>query len=79
MHKAYCQCMRQHIQSLTMQLKQLTEIDLPLNQFKSMAAERLIQVLIEACIVLAKHWVKHKGVGGSDRCQSCFYLICAAW
>jgi len=75
MHKAYCQSMGQHIQSLTMQLEQLAEIERPLNQFESLAAERLIQVLIEACIGLAKHWVKHKGLGVVTDASRAFVLL----
>ena len=75
MHKAYCQSMRLHIHSLTMQLAQLEQIERPLNQFESLAAGRLIQVLIEACIGLAKHWVKHKRSGVVTDANRAFVLL----
>ena len=58
-----------------MQLEQLAEIKRPLNQFESLAAERLIQVLIEACIGLAKHWVKHKNLGVVTDANRAFVLL----
>ena len=54
MFNTYVESMRDHIQNIVSQLDQLAEVDRPLNQFESLAAERLLQVLIEACIGIAK-------------------------
>lgn len=75
MLNAYSTSMLEHIQQLTSQLEQLASIERPLNQFESLAAERLIQVLIEACIGVAKHWVKHQGLGIATDANRAFVLL----
>jgi len=75
MLEAYCSSMQGHIKHLESQLDQLAAIQRPLNQFESLAAERLIQVLIEACIGIAKQWVKHKGLGIAQDAKRAFVLL----
>ena len=75
MLNAYSSSMQDHIQQLVSQLDQLANIERSLNQFESLAAERLIQVLIEACIGIAKHWVKHQGLGIASDANRAFVLL----
>jgi uncharacterized protein YutE (UPF0331/DUF86 family) len=75
MLNAYSASMQDHIQQLVSQLDQLASIDRSLNQFESLAAERLLQVLIEACIGISKHWVKHQGLGIASDANSAFILL----
>lgn len=75
MLNTYSTSMLEHIQQLTSQLEQLANIERPLNQFESLAAERLLQVLIEACIGVAKHWVKHQGLGIATDANRAFVLL----
>jgi uncharacterized protein YutE (UPF0331/DUF86 family) len=75
MREAYCASMRQHIDSNIRQLNELRAIKRPLNPFETLAAERLIQVLIESCIGLAKHWVKAKGLGLVTDANRAFVLL----
>jgi uncharacterized protein YutE (UPF0331/DUF86 family) len=67
--------MQEHIQQLVSQLDQLANIERSLNQFESLAAERLLQVLIEACIGISKHWVKHQGLGIASDANRAFILL----
>lgn len=69
--------MSEHVKHIEIQLDQLAAIatKAPLNQFESLAAERLLQVLIEACIGLAKHWVKHKGLGVAHDAYRTFIVL----
>ena len=75
MLNAYSSSMQEHIQQLVSQLDQLASIERPLNQFESLASERLLQVLIEACIGVAKHWVKHQGLGIASDANRAFVLL----
>ena len=75
MLNAYSSSMQEHIQQLVSQLDQLASIERSLNQFESLASERLLQVLIEACIGIAKHWVKHQGLGIASDANRAFVLL----
>lgn len=75
MSSAYVSSMQEHIQHLVHQLDQLASLKRSLNQFESLAAERLLQVLIEACIGVAKHWVKHQGLGVVSDAYRAFVLL----
>jgi uncharacterized protein YutE (UPF0331/DUF86 family) len=75
MLNAYSASMQDHIQQIVSQLDQLASIDRSLNQFESLAAERLLQVLIEACIGISKHWVKHQGLGIASDANRAFILL----
>lgn len=77
MDKTYAQSIREHVEHIQFQLDQLAVIasKAPLNQFESLAAERLLQILIEACIGVAKHWVKHKGLGIAHDAYASFVLL----
>jgi uncharacterized protein YutE (UPF0331/DUF86 family) len=75
MLNAYSASMQDHIQQLVSQLDQLANIERSLNQFESLAAERLLQVLIEACIGISKHWVKHQGLGIASDANRAFILL----
>jgi uncharacterized protein YutE (UPF0331/DUF86 family) len=60
MDKAYLHAMRQHLETCKADLQQLYEANATgtMSRFHTKAAERTLQVLIEACIGLAKRWVK---------------------
>jgi len=75
MLNAYSASMQDHIQQLVSHLEQLANTERSLNQFESLAAERLLQVLIEACIGIAKHWVKHQGLGIATDANRAFVLL----
>jgi uncharacterized protein YutE (UPF0331/DUF86 family) len=75
MFNTYVKSMRGHIQHIVSQLDQLADAKKPLNQFESLAAERLLQVLIEACIGIAKHWVKHQKLGVAQDANRAFLLL----
>ncbi len=75
MFNAYSASMQDHIQQLVSQLDQLASIDRSLNQSESLAAERLLQVLIEACIGISKHWVKQQGLGIASDANRAFILL----
>ncbi len=75
MLNAYSASMQDHIQQLVSQLDQLANIERSLSQFESLAAERLLQVLIEACIGISKHWVKHQGLGIASDANRAFILL----
>lgn len=58
MDDTYIFSMREHLAELKSELQGLTEIlsQRDLNRYEYRAAERTVQVLIEACIGIAKHW-----------------------
>lgn len=58
MKESYTLSMKQHLLVLQGELEALSDIDKErsLNQFEYRAAERTLQVLIEACIGIAKQW-----------------------
>lgn len=59
MDNTYIFSMREHLAELKMDLSGLSGIQQQreLNRYEYRAAERTLQVLIEACIGIAKHWV----------------------
>jgi len=59
MDNTYLFSMREHLAELKSELQGLTEIiaQRDLSRYEYRAAERTLQVLIEACIGIAKHWV----------------------
>lgn len=56
----YIESMRSHIAQLESELDGLTEIATKqaLNRYEYRATERTLQITIEACIGIAKHWCK---------------------
>lgn len=58
MKESYTLSMKQHLLVLKGELEALSEVDKErsLNQFEYRAAERTLQILIEACIGIAKQW-----------------------
>jgi len=58
MDNPYILSMREHLNELQSELDGLTEIisQRDLNRYEYRAAERTLQILIEACIGIAKHW-----------------------
>lgn len=58
MDDTYIYSMREHLAELKSELQGLTDIinQRELNRYEYRAAERTLQVLIEACIGIAKHW-----------------------
>ena len=58
MDNTYIFSMREHLCELKSELLGLTEIieQRDLSRYEYRAAERTLQVLIEACIGIAKHW-----------------------
>lgn len=59
MDDTYIFSMREHLSELQSDLNGLSEIieQRELSRYEYRAAERTLQVLIEACIGIAKHWV----------------------
>lgn len=60
MLKEYLIAIEQHQRECLEDLNELTNIAVlrPFNRIERRAAERALQVLIEACIGVAKHWLK---------------------
>ncbi|MGY6276296.1 type VII toxin-antitoxin system HepT family RNase toxin [Methylomonas sp. MgM2] len=58
MDNPYILSMREHLGELQSELEGLTDIisQRDLNRYEYRAAERTLQILIEACISIAKHW-----------------------
>jgi uncharacterized protein YutE (UPF0331/DUF86 family) len=58
MDNTYILSMREHLNEIQSELHGLTEIinQRDLNRYEYRAAERTLQILIEACIGIAKHW-----------------------
>ena len=58
MDDTYIFSMREHLEELKSDLQGLTEIinQRDLSRYEYRAAERSLQILIEACIGIAKHW-----------------------
>lgn len=58
MDDTYLFSMREHLSDLEKELQGLTEIikQRDLNRYEYRASERTLQILIEACIGIAKHW-----------------------
>ncbi len=58
MDDTYIFSMREHLAELKSELQGLTEIteERVLSRYEYRASERTLQVLIEACIGIAKHW-----------------------
>lgn len=58
MDDTYIFSMREHLAELKSELQGLTDIinQRDLNRYEYRAAERTVQILIEACIGIAKHW-----------------------
>ena len=58
MDNTYLYSMREHLTELKGELQGLTDImaQRDLSQYEYRASERTLQVLIEACIGIAKHW-----------------------
>jgi len=58
MDNTYIFSMQEQLAGLKNELKGLSEIiaQRPLSQYEYRAAERTLQILIEACIGIAKHW-----------------------
>lgn len=58
MDNPYILSMHEHLNELQSELDGLTEIisQRDLNRYEYRAAERTLQILIEACIGIAKHW-----------------------
>jgi len=58
MDNPYIFSMREHLGELKSELQGLTDIihERDLSRYEYRAAERILQVLIEACIGIAKHW-----------------------
>ncbi len=58
MDNTYILSMREHLGEIQSELNGLTEIinRRDLNRYEYRAAERTLQILIEACIGIAKHW-----------------------
>lgn len=59
-NKTYTAAMRKHIEQYRHELNDLHEIIMGagLDQFQYRAAERSLQITIEACVSIAKHWSK---------------------
>jgi len=60
MLEAYCDNIQEHIQQCVQELDDLNHImaQRSLSRHEYRAAERLLQILIESCIGLSKHWLK---------------------
>lgn len=60
MDSTYTQSMKSHIKQLESELQGLTDILVtrPLSKYEYRASERTVQITIEACIGIAKHWCK---------------------
>ena len=58
MDNTYIYSMREHLSELKSELQGLTQIieQRDLSRYEYRASERTLQVLIEACIGIAKHW-----------------------
>lgn len=58
MDNTYILSMREHLNEIQSELHGLAEIinQRDFNRFEYRAAERILQILIEACIGIAKHW-----------------------
>ncbi len=58
MDETYIFSMREHLDELKSELQGLTDIirQRDLSRYEYRAAERALQILIEACIGIAKHW-----------------------
>jgi len=58
MDNPYILSMHEHLNELHSELQGLTDIisQRDLNRYEYRAAERTLQILIEACIGIAKHW-----------------------
>jgi uncharacterized protein YutE (UPF0331/DUF86 family) len=58
MDDTYILSMREHLDELKSELQGLTDIisQRSLSRYEYLAAERSLQMLIEACIGIAKHW-----------------------
>lgn len=65
---AYLSAQRQHLEECELDLAELgTRLEQrPWSRIERHAAERSLQLLIEACIGLAKHWARHE-TGGACR------------
>jgi len=59
MDNTYLFSMQEHLAEIKSELQGLTEITKQrnLSRYEYRAAERILQILIEACIGIAKHWV----------------------
>ena len=59
MDNTYFYSMREHLCELKSELQGLSEIiqKRDLSRYEYRASERILQVLIEACIGIAKHWI----------------------
>lgn len=59
MDNTYLFSMREHLNELKNELQGLSELiqQRNLSQYEYRASERTLQVLIEACIGIAKHWI----------------------
>lgn len=69
MDNTYTQSMREHIALIVSELDGLHSIlsQRAFNRYEYRAAERTVQILIEACIGIAKHWSKSViGVSPAD-------------
>ncbi len=58
MDNTYLYSQQEHLEEINSELQGLTDIiqQRTLNRYEYRAAERTLQILIEACIGLAKHW-----------------------
>lgn len=69
MDNTYTDSMKEHVALIVSELNGLHDIlsQRPFNRYEYRAAERTIQILIEACIGIAKHWSKSLlGVSPAD-------------
>lgn len=69
MDNTYTQSMREHVSLILSELDGLNEIlqQRSFGRYEYRAAERTLQILIEACIGIAKHWSKSLlGVSPAD-------------
>jgi len=73
MEQTYTLAMSNHVKELEAELHALTAITIErkLNRFEYRAAERTLQIVIEACIGVAKHWCKRiNGVAPASAYQA---------
>ena len=76
-NKTYIDAMRKHIWQYRCELNDLYELisGSGLDQFQYRAAERSLQITIEACIGIAKHWAKSLTRTSATSTQDAFEKI----
>ena len=77
MDSTYTQSMKSHIKQLESELRGLTDIlqERPLSKYEYRASERTVQIIIGACIGIAKHWCKQLGQPAPESAYAAFQML----